>query len=121
MNALTAWLRSVIAKPAERRRWPRHAFKSSREVRTPAGEIWKGIARDLSVLGMGAVVYADLKIGETLLVKYEHPDGSGSVKFVARQARVKSRHGWRYGLEFEHQLDVHNEELRPEARLQPDS
>lgn len=106
MNALSAWLRSVISKPADRRRGARQEFKDSIEIRTDSGQIWRGIARDLSVYGMGAVVYADLRVGDSVLVKYTHPDSLGNTQIVARKAVVRSRLGWRYGFEFQHALNV---------------
>lgn len=100
MNALTSWLRGIITKPAERRQWPRREFKASIEVRADRGETWRGVARDISEHGLGAVVYAELRVGDEVLVKYPHPEQSENTGLVARHARVKSRHGWRYGFEF---------------------
>jgi hypothetical protein len=50
---------------------------------------------------MGAVVTADLQIGEDVWIKYDHPvpDRSES-RAVARESAVKQRFGNRYGFEF---------------------
>lgn len=103
-NALTRWLRGLrVMSPAERRESPRHPFAASIEVRTDGGTIFRGVARDLSVRGMGAIVYADLKVGDCVVVHYAHPMRTAP-DFVRRTAYVRGRYGSRYGFEFDQPL-----------------
>jgi hypothetical protein len=70
-TALTQRLRALVTKSfAQTRQAPRLAFTASIEVRTATGAVFRGIARDLSRLGLGAIVCADLQVGESVLIKY---------------------------------------------------
>ncbi|MGH3429806.1 MAG: PilZ domain-containing protein [Mycobacteriales bacterium] len=98
---LTRWFRGWTNKPQdERRREPRTPFAGSIEVRTAGGTTFRGVARDLSDGGMGAIVYADLSVGDRVVIYYIHPLERAS-RFVFRTACVRGRHGSRYGFEFE--------------------
>lgn len=99
---LTQWLRPFARKPlADKRHAPRFPFGSSIEVHIAGGARFLGIARDLSARGLGAIVYADLKVGDSAIVKYAHPHTPTSVGVVARQATVRARYGSRFGFEFQ--------------------
>ena len=101
MGTLARWFRDRAHKaPGERRREPRSPFEGSIEVRTAGGTTFRGIGRDLSASGMGAIVYADLQVGERVVIYYMQPAGSSS-RFVFRPACVRSSYGSRYGFEFE--------------------
>jgi hypothetical protein len=100
VNALTRWLRGLgFRPPAEKREAPRRRFDGSIEVRTTGGTVFRGVARDLSARGMGAIVYADLKVGDSVVVNYAHPSKPAS-EIVRRSANVRGRFGSRYGFEF---------------------
>lgn len=102
-NALTRWLRGLrVISPADKREFPRHPFAASIEVRTTGGTVFRGIARDLSLRGMGAIVYADLHVGDAVVVHYAHPRN----EFVRRAACVRGRYGSRYGFEFDDALSA---------------
>jgi hypothetical protein len=90
----------------DRRQTPRFGFTSSIELRAASGTIFRGIARDLSVRGLGGIVSADLQVGDSVLIRYAHPHTPTTVNVVARHARVKARYGNRYGFEFHDQVDV---------------
>ena len=101
MPTFTRWLRDFAFKPpANRRQFPRSPFDGPIEVRTAAGTRFRGVARDLSARGMGAIVYADLRVGDSVVVHYEHPRDAAS-QVVRRAALVRGRYGSRYGFEFE--------------------
>ena len=104
VGTLTRWFRGWTSKPqVERRREPRAPFAASIEVRTSAGVTFRGIARDLSDGGMGAIVYADLGVGDRVVIYYMHPVEQAT-RFVFRTACVRGRYGSRYGFEFENAL-----------------
>ena len=106
MNAFNQWLRTLVSKPVvERRSAPRLPFTSSIEVRTLTGAIFRGIGRDLSVRGLGAIVFADLQVGDSVVIKYPHPNTHTTIQGVRRNARVKARYGNRYGFEFEDAME----------------
>jgi hypothetical protein len=105
--ALTQRLRALVTKSfAQTRQAPRFAFRESIEVRTASGAVFWGIARDLSRSGLGAIVFADLQVGDSVVVKYAHPEPPADSQFVVRYARVRGRYGSRYAFEFEHAMDV---------------
>jgi hypothetical protein len=56
---------------------------------------FRGIGRDISESGLGALVYADLQVGESVVLYYTHPQDAAT-KFVCRP------HGNGYGFEFHH-------------------
>lgn len=99
MGTLTRWFRGH--KPSvPKRRTPRVPFSGSIEVRTAGGTIFRGIGCDLSEGGMGAIVYADLQVGDRVVIYYTHPVDSTN-RFTFRPACVRGRYGNRYGFEFE--------------------
>lgn len=108
LNWITA-VREAFLRPARqnRRREHRLAFKAPIEIRAPSGVTYRGVSRDLSPLGMGALVPAFLQVGDEIWVKYDHP-GAGELltRATVRRATVKQRNGYRYGLEFHVPLDV---------------
>jgi c-di-GMP-binding flagellar brake protein YcgR len=104
-----ASIRQYIARPArqDRRQEVRRSLKLPVEVRDESGTLYRGFTRDLSELGMGAVVSAELKVGDQIWVRYEHPTlGEQNFRAVVRHATVRQRHGYRYGFEFPVPLEV---------------
>jgi c-di-GMP-binding flagellar brake protein YcgR len=90
-----------------RRRERRSPFKAPIEIRASSGVTYRGVARDLSPFGMGALISASLNIGEEIWIKYEHPaSGSQIARAIVRRATVKERTGYRYGFEFQVSVDV---------------
>ncbi len=92
----------------DQRSSPRLPFQASIDVRIPNGDLCRGIARDLSPNGMGAIVFADatdLKVGDSVVISYTHPRPSGT-EAVERAARVSGQHGNRYVFVFEQPMDV---------------
>ena len=106
LNWIAALRRSLTAPP-NRRRENRKPVKAPIEVRAASGVTYPGYSRDLSPLGMGAVVSAPLRINEQVWVKYDHPvRGEQCARATVRQATVRQRHGYRYGFEFHVPMDV---------------
>jgi len=103
-----ASLRQALHRPLRpnRRRERRDPYKVTIEIRTSSGGIYPGVSRDVSLLGMGAIVTAPLALGEQVLIKYEHPAGEQATRSVVRRAIVKQRFGYRYGFEFDETLDL---------------
>lgn len=107
LTALTQRLRALVTKSfVQTRQSPRFAFTDSIEVRTASGAVFRGIARDLSRRGLGAIVFADLQVGDSVAVKYAHPQPPACSQIVVRYARVRGRYGSRYGFEFEHAMNI---------------
>jgi PilZ domain len=107
LTALTQRLRALVTKSfAQTRQAPRFAFTDSLEVRTASGAVFRGIARDLSRRGLGAIICADLQVGDSVVIKYAHPQPPADRQIVVRHARVRGRYGSRYGFEFEHAMDI---------------
>ena len=101
MGTFSRWLREFKFRPqSAQRRSPRVPFAGPIEVRVASGTRFRGVARDLSAHGMGAIVYADLRVGDAVVVHYEHPRDASS-EIVRRSAYVRGRYGSRYGFEFE--------------------
>ena len=104
--------RSLTQTPSsEQRSSPRKLFTASLDVRIPIGTTCRGVARDLSTAGIGAIVFvgdlkvADLRFGDSVVIGYKHPSGQGT-ELVARLARVTGRYGNRYGFRFDRPMDV---------------
>ncbi len=101
LSTLDHWLRGLGPKrPAEKRRALRTPFAESIEVRTTAGTTFRGVGRDVSEGGLGAIVYADLNVGDSVVLYYMHPREAAS-QFVCHPALVRRRYGNRYGFEFQ--------------------
>src|SRR5690349_18931070 len=66
ISSAQQWLSALTRKAPDRRRTTRHTFDVAIEIRTDtAGATLRGVARDLSEKGMGAIVYGDLSVGDT--------------------------------------------------------
>ncbi len=96
-----------------RRSSPRKPFAAFLDVRLLTGASYRGVARDLSAEGMGAVVFTDTKVASILAgtpveIAYEHPVITGN-ELVTRRASVIGRYGNRYGFHFEQSRDVPNQ------------
>ena len=104
MNILTRWFRDAVSKSGiERRESARAAYSGPIQLRTSLGVTYRGFGCNLSTYGMGAVVYADLQVGDSVVLYYTHPNGAAN-KFACRHGVVRWRKGNRYGFEFEHSL-----------------
>ena len=102
MTALTQILRTLVNRPfAQTRREPRIPFKGALEIRATDGSVFRGVARDLSGRGIGAIVFADLQVGDSVTIKYAEPQRSTTGEMVVRYAHIRSRYGSRYGFEFD--------------------
>lgn len=100
LSSLSCWLRGLRTKPSvERRLSPRTEFTEPVAVRTAAGTTFRGIGRDLSESGLGAIVYADLEIGDSVIIYFSRHHQAAS-QFVCRPACVRRRFGNHYGFEF---------------------
>jgi len=101
MPFLTRWLSEFrfFRKAADLRDSARQTYVTPIEVRTTVGALVRGSARDLSECGMSAIIYGELTVGETVLVKYDHP-GAARARTVARQAVVQRKYGQRYSFRF---------------------
>ena len=56
---------------------------------------------------MGAIVYGELAVGDTVWVSYDHPSGGArNEQAVVRQGAVRRRYGHRYGFEFLYPLRI---------------
>ena len=98
------WWQNAFS-PNDRRCAERVPFRQEIEVRKESGVLCRGLARDLSDKGMGAIVFGqDLEQGEQVWIKYNHPR-AGRSQLIVRRAIVRSNYGFRYGFEFEHSLD----------------
>lgn len=84
-------------RPGERRGVPRYRLEVPLTVIGTAGQSYRGFTRDLSEGGMGAVLSAELAVGEQVWLLYQLPDGSPPKKV---QATVQWREGSRYGFRF---------------------
>ncbi len=89
---------------------PRKPFAGFLDVRLLTGTTYRGVARDLSAGGIGAIVFADTKFanlqtGDAVEISYAHPAVAGD-ESVTRRAAVRGRYGNRYGFRFEQPLDV---------------
>lgn len=102
LSSITRWLRGLGPKPrVERRQSARAPFTESVVVRAAGGITFHGIGRDLSETGLGAIVYGDLNIGDSVVIYYTVRE-SAATKFVYRPACVRRRHGNAYGFEFQY-------------------
>jgi len=101
LNALHRWLRGLRPQPiVEKRRASRAPFTEEISVRTAAGTTFRGVGRDLSDSGLGAIVYADLNVGESVIVYFSRHQKAAS-QFLCRPACVRRRYGNLYGFEFQ--------------------
>jgi hypothetical protein len=64
---------------------------------------FRGIGRDLSESGLGAIVHADLEVGDSVIVYYTRHQRAAS-QLVCRPAWVRRRHDNRYGFEFQYEV-----------------
>lgn len=101
-SPLRSWWRRILGQPErEHRRASRIPFSGGVEIKNEAGEHAPGIARDLSVKGMGAIVAADFNVGDRVAIKYSHPLAADRKKELTRPALIRDRYGRRYGFEFD--------------------
>ena len=111
MKTPSDWKAALSTPAVELRRAPRKRFTAALDVTAPAQGSCRGVACDLSVGGIGAIVFADgvdfadLQVGDTVVIGYEHPNPE-RVKAVARSARVQGRYGNRYGFLFDEPMPI---------------
>ncbi len=112
VRALTIWLApksQAVLDPVihreERRRAVRHEYEVQLTADTANGDIYAGFSREFSEVGMGALLWADLRIGTEVLLNCRPPDYDGKVTV---RARVCQRVGFRYGLEYQTGADCDN-------------
>jgi hypothetical protein len=100
---LRVWLEKLFGGTSEqeRRRFERRPFHGSVSVRTQAGQEYRGVARDISDAGVGAIVSGDLKVGQMVIVHYQDGTSVTHAKAVVRQ-----QYGYRYGFEIVERLPL---------------
>lgn len=102
MGALKRWWQTTFdTGHGENRRAPRSPFTGMVEIRTIGGGVTRGVARDLSLTGIGVLAAADLQVGERVLLRYEHPRSLEQRQAMERRAIVRGHFGNRFGFEFE--------------------
>ncbi len=89
-------LRKLIGGRKDKRRCPRHTAEGILLVNTADGRVHRGLLRDLSDTGVGAIVYGMLDVGSTVQVVYEDSEGVRQV----RRAVIRHRYGYKYGFDF---------------------
>ena len=94
--ALKVWLEKIFGggNEQERRRYARRPFHGSVTVRTQSGQEYRGVARDISDTGVGAIVSGDLSVGQNVVVHYQEGNAVTHAKAIVRQ-----QYGYRYGFE----------------------
>ncbi len=85
----------------ERRKWPRTELSSSLTILASQNQSYRGICRDVSVAGLGAIVYGELRIDAPVGLTFD----TGRQKYVNARAVVRNRYGSRYGFEFLREAD----------------
>ncbi len=80
----------------DKRRSPRHTAEGSVLVNTADGRVQRGLLRDISETGVGAIIYGSLEVGSTVQLSYEDPRGVRQV----RRAVVRHRYGYKHGFDF---------------------
>ncbi len=89
-------LRKLIGARKDKRRCPRHTAEGFLLVNTADGRVHRGLLRDLSETGVGAIMYGTLEVGSTVELRYEHPTGVNQV----RRAVVRHHYGYKHGFDF---------------------
>ena len=86
------WLAGILGqRPQDRRRLRRDPLHASVVIIASGGFTFHASARDCNAGGVGAIVCADLQVGDEVVVKMDE-----------RKLRcaVRNRNGYRYGFEF---------------------
>ncbi|HEU5451950.1 MAG TPA: PilZ domain-containing protein [Terriglobales bacterium] len=101
--ALRVWLEKIFGGTSdqERRKFERRPFNGSVSVRTQSGQEYRGVGRDISDAGVGAIVSGDLTVGQIVIVRYRDGDTITHAKAV-----VKQQYGYRYGFEIVERLPL---------------
>jgi hypothetical protein len=86
----------------ERRRSPRNPLDSPLTVLSAGNQTYRGVCRDISQYGLGALVYGDLHIHQGVRLRF---NAGGGVE-VNLRAVVRSHYGSRYGFEFLDPVDL---------------
>ena len=105
-NLRSWWQRTFRdGRESEKRCAPRTPFSGWVEITSGTGDSSRGLARDLSMRGMGTIIFAEFALGERVRIKYTHPAAADRVLELSRHATVRSRYGSRYGFEFEKPIE----------------
>ena len=99
MNRLTDLLkRAFLPRPEirEKRKSPRTKLNAPVTVLTAGNQPYRGVCRDISQFGLGAIVYGDLPHGQNVGLRFGAIDGNE----MNLPAVVRNRYGSRYGFEF---------------------
>ena len=99
--ALKVWLEKIFGGTSgqERRKAERRPFHGSVSVRTQSGQEYRGVGRDISDFGVGAIVSGDLSVGQIVIVHYQE-----GIAVTHAKAVVKQQYGYRYGFEIVERL-----------------
>lgn len=119
-TAVINWLANVLNRAGsalgpshkimERRKAPRTQLVSPLAVLTAGNQTYRGVCRDISKWGLGAIVYGDLHIDQNVRLRL---DAGGGVD-VNLRAVVRNHYGSRYGFEFLDPVDLGLETGRPD-------
>ena len=82
-------------KSRERRKSPRTKLNAPVTVLTTGNQPYRGVCRDISLTGLGAIVYGDLHLGQNVRLSFGAIDGNE----MNVPAVVRNLYGSRYGFE----------------------
>jgi hypothetical protein len=82
-------------KTRESRKSPRTKLNAPVTVLTTGNQPYRGVCRDISLSGLGAIVYGDLCLGQSVRLKFGAIDGNE----MNVPAVVRNLYGSRYGFE----------------------
>jgi hypothetical protein len=105
MGLITRLYEHFFPRRIERRSVPRYALVIPLTLRTSSGDTYSGFTRDMGAGGLGALVAADLPLGEEVTVTYQLPDGSPP---QSHRATVRNRNGNRHGFQFTDTTKIRN-------------
>ncbi|MBZ5568570.1 MAG: PilZ domain-containing protein [Acidobacteriia bacterium] len=116
--AVINWVTNVLNRAAsalnlshrirEKRRVPRTKLGSPLAVLTTGNQTYRGVCRDISQCGLGAIVYGDLHVHQNVRLRF---DAGGGAETNLR-AVVRNHYGSRYGFEFVDPVDLRLEASR---------
>lgn len=114
-TAVVNWLTNFFGKAAltlapsrgiiERRASPRTSLNSPLAVLSAGNQTYRGVCRDISASGLGAIVYGDLLVHQNVRLRFSLATGRG----INVPAVVRYRYGSRYGFEFLELVDTSSE------------
>lgn len=110
VDQIVHWKAWGLFRRVERRRSPRQVLGVTISVSTSNGQVYKGVTRDVSETGIGALIYGDLNVGDFVTLKFQ-PAGKQE---KSCRAVVMQRFGYRCGFQFKSNTD-----LRLDVALNP--